>query len=204
MNIDSKIILSTPEEFKKPSEWRSSSLSDLVTIYNNLVPDEKKIKKFSDRETAIKRLTKLFIDENRGEPLNPTDEQKASFRNKLQAYSKQPNKSVEETVEAKGKKISLNLTLNSEVTMTNEKNDPSIKPIPPAPKNKITLMGRRSKFSGKKIYLLVESNPRREGTEGHQNFELYASGLSYEDYISKGGKANHLTWDIEHNYVEVK
>lgn len=66
------------------------------------------------------------------------------------------------------------------------------------------LPGPNSKLTGKKLYKLVEVNPRREGTLGHASFSIIVSGMSYEDYRLKGGRSNDLAWDIAHGFVEVK
>lgn len=71
--------------------------------------------------------------------------------------------------------------------------------------------GRKSAYSGKTIYASKEAlaaNPRRENTAGHTAMAIVIkagkSGVSYEDYIAKGGAPNHLAWDIEHGNVTVK
>lgn len=69
--------------------------------------------------------------------------------------------------------------------------------------------GPKSKFLGKKIYLKVKENPRREGTHGHKSFEIlkdlgFNRGMPYEEYKQLKGRNNDLQWDIDHGYVEVK
>ena len=64
----------------------------------------------------------------------------------------------------------------------------------------------RSKFAGKTIRLLLDANPRREGTKGHKSFEIVrkaGGSLSYEVYKMLGGRPNDLQWDIDHNYAEM-
>lgn len=74
----------------------------------------------------------------------------------------------------------------------------STKPMP-----KISLQGRTSPYAGKKIKILVDKNPRREGTAGHGNWSLYKNGLSYEEFRAIGGGTEHLRWDVEHGYIEM-
>jgi hypothetical protein len=63
--------------------------------------------------------------------------------------------------------------------------------------------GRKSEFTGKYIYKLAASNPRREGTHGHKAFEALMDGMTYEQYLAAGGGRNHLAWDLEHRHVEL-
>lgn len=64
--------------------------------------------------------------------------------------------------------------------------------------------GRVSQFEGKKIFKLVDGNPRREGTLGYKSYSLITSGMLYETYLEKGGRPKDLAWDVEHKFVEVK
>lgn len=63
---------------------------------------------------------------------------------------------------------------------------------------------RKSKHSGKVIEKLADKNPRREGTHGYVNWSLYRNGMTYEDYVAKGGALNHLNWDLEHKFISLK
>lgn len=64
--------------------------------------------------------------------------------------------------------------------------------------------GRVSQFEGKKIFKLVDGNPRREGTHGYKSYALITSGMLYETFLEKGGRPKDLAWDVEHKFVEVK
>lgn len=64
--------------------------------------------------------------------------------------------------------------------------------------------GRVSQYAGKKIFKIVEGNPRREGTKGFDRYALYTSGMLYETFIEKGGRVKDLAWDVDHKFVEVK
>lgn len=86
-----------------------------------------------------------------------------------------------------------------------KKQDEAVATLRPAGKPvKKGLPGPNSKLTGKKLYKLVEVNPRREGTLGHASFSIIVSGMSYEDYRLKGGRSNDLAWDIAHGFVEVR
>ena len=63
--------------------------------------------------------------------------------------------------------------------------------------------GRASVYTGKVITKLVDENPRREGTAGHTSFGVIKNGMTYEQYIAKGGRRKDLAWDEAHKYVKV-
>jgi hypothetical protein len=56
--------------------------------------------------------------------------------------------------------------------------------------------GRVSQFAGKVIVKLVDSNPRREGTNGYHSFSLIRKNMTYEQFIAAGGRRQDLVWDI--------
>ena len=65
---------------------------------------------------------------------------------------------------------------------------------------------RRGKYAGKMIRCLVEKNPRREGTKGFHSMGILINSsvpVSYENYISEGGRPNDLAWDLEKGHVEL-
>lgn len=64
--------------------------------------------------------------------------------------------------------------------------------------------GPVSNKSSKKLYKLVDGNPRREGTHGWKSFSLIKDGMTYEQYKAAGGRNNDLAWDIDHSYVELR
>ena len=63
--------------------------------------------------------------------------------------------------------------------------------------------GRESTYAGKVITKLVDENPRREGTAGFKSFAVIKNGMTYEQYIAKGGRRKDLAWDEAHKYVKV-
>lgn len=63
----------------------------------------------------------------------------------------------------------------------------------------------KNKYANMHFEAVHKINPRRENTFGHHSYQIVADnkGISYEDFISKGGRSNDLKWDIEHgNIVE--
>ena len=66
--------------------------------------------------------------------------------------------------------------------------------------------GRPSKNSGKKIFPIVDGNPRLAGSHGYHAFKIVQEnpGILYEDYIANGGGSHHLRWDLARKFVEVR
>jgi hypothetical protein len=191
-------IMKTIQQFTgaPAPDLASSSLADLVKIYNQY--SSKKIKKFSDRATAIRRITDLMVQESEdmfaGEAAQPaTDTQKESLRKKL--ANRNPSKEINQVVEAKGrkdKKIALNLTVTTTTganTNTKEKTE----------KPKI----RKNVFSGKKIFILKKSNPCKKGTIRFENWEKYRDGMSYEEYRSVASTLNHFRYDLSKGFIKL-
>ena len=54
-------------------------------------------------------------------------------------------------------------------------------------------------FAGMKLKSAVKENPRREGSHGHGSFQIVLEnpGLTYEDFIAKGGRVQNLRKDVE-------
>jgi hypothetical protein len=77
------------------------------------------------------------------------------------------------------------------------------KKAPVAGKQKATGIVRNN-FAGCKLRKLVKDNPRKAGTHGFNSFNVIKDGMTFEAYITAGGRANDLRWDVEHNWVEVK
>jgi len=64
-------------------------------------------------------------------------------------------------------------------------------------------VGRKSAFSGKKIFKLAKENPRRNGSIGFKSFALIKNGMSYEQYIAAGGRRQDLAFDLEAKHVKL-
>ena len=65
---------------------------------------------------------------------------------------------------------------------------------------------KRLSFKGKRIKSTTPVNPRREATKGFHSMQILidAGGpISYEAYISAGGRSNDIAWDLERGHVEV-
>jgi hypothetical protein len=58
--------------------------------------------------------------------------------------------------------------------------------------------GRSGDYAGHKLKSAVDANPRREGSHGAASFQIVLDnpGISYEDFIAKGGRPQNLRKDI--------
>jgi hypothetical protein len=67
-------------------------------------------------------------------------------------------------------------------------------------------VGRPSGLDGTKtLKVLVEENPRREGSQGYDNWKIIKryDGKTVEGYLAAGGGSNHLRWDLDHKNVKL-
>lgn len=64
--------------------------------------------------------------------------------------------------------------------------------------------GPRSPKLGKRIYKLVEGNPRKEGSLGWHSWNLLKEGMTFEEYRRAGGRCKDLDWDLSKSFVEIK
>ena len=65
---------------------------------------------------------------------------------------------------------------------------------------------KRLSFKGKMIQSTASKNPRREGSGGFHSMQLLidAGGpMSYEAFISAGGRRVDLAWDLERGRLEI-
>lgn len=53
------------------------------------------------------------------------------------------------------------------------------------------------------ITLLVEKNPKREGTMAWGRFELYENGMKVINFLSAGGRRDDLRYDTSHGYIRI-
>jgi hypothetical protein len=63
--------------------------------------------------------------------------------------------------------------------------------------------GRVSMYSGKTIIRLEKVNPRREDTHGFNSWNLLKKGMTYEQFITAGGRRVDLAWDIMKGNVKL-
>ena len=65
---------------------------------------------------------------------------------------------------------------------------------------------KRVSLKGKMIQSTTLVNPRREATKGFNSMQILIDAgkpISYEAYISAGGRSNDIAWDIDKGSVEI-
>lgn len=179
-------------------EIEDKSLTELAVLYNQLVLPEQHIKRFSDRPTALKRITALFMTES-GLPKAvklPTESQRATLLEKIEQQKPSPTR-----VKGSGK-VTLDLSVTTKTGIKEQVLTKKEAKATPATvvQNKI---GKRISYFGTKIYILAKGNPRMVGSAGWRSFNLYKDGMPYEDYLKKGGENKHFFWDLKNNFIKV-
>lgn len=63
--------------------------------------------------------------------------------------------------------------------------------------------GRKSQFAGKVLTSKCETNPRRANTHGYKSHQIILDnpGITNEEFVELGGRANDLKWDIDNDFV---
>lgn len=82
---------------------------------------------------------------------------------------------------------------------------------PAAPKNKprgpedeIKSAARYNFDPNKKVKVLIDHNPKREGSAAHSRFNLYGKGGdTVSTYLHRGVKAVDINWDVKHSFIEL-
>ena len=67
-------------------------------------------------------------------------------------------------------------------------------------------MATTSRFAGLFIFPVGDENPRRKGSIGHKSHAIIRRnpGLSFEDYLAKGGVLASLQYDYDRGFVETR
>lgn len=63
--------------------------------------------------------------------------------------------------------------------------------------------GRRSFKKDQTIHVLVDSNPRREGSRAWDQFEIYKDNMTVADFLAAGGRRSALRSDTKRKHIEV-
>jgi hypothetical protein len=63
-----------------------------------------------------------------------------------------------------------------------------------------------SSFEGKALFPRIDHNPRREGTLGFNSMKIILRnpGITYAEFLSKGGRNKDLHWEVMRKRVVVK
>ena len=54
-----------------------------------------------------------------------------------------------------------------------------------------------------KIKVLVEANPKRQGSGGYKRFAQYKSGMTVAEALAKGVTRADLVWDVGHKFISI-
>jgi hypothetical protein len=67
-------------------------------------------------------------------------------------------------------------------------------------------MPRISEFAGKPLFAKFKANPRKPGSHGHRSYSvvLRKPGITYEEYLAKGGRNTDLRWNIAHDFITTR
>lgn len=71
-------------------------------------------------------------------------------------------------------------------------------------KSAATSAGRTSQFAGMRIVRLQKENPRREGSEGYNSWNVIKKGMTYEEFIKAGGSAGSLRKEVANGRIKMK
>lgn len=75
---------------------------------------------------------------------------------------------------------------------------------PKAPKEKGASKPRGGAFpEGAKIKILVDGNPKREGSSSHKRFGMYKQNMLVSTALGAGVKTADIHWDVKHNYITI-
>lgn len=173
----------------------------LVALYNRGVQlggGKRSINKFADRETAVRRtkpVIEYLAEHDAGNvPLRVALEDREASSPKVAPVEGQENTEVATMATTKTRR-------GRKAASKSTRKTGSAKGAAASTNGR---RGRPSEFAGKVITRLVKENPRREGTFGYKSFALIKDGMTYEDYLAKGGRREDLAWDVERKYVAVK
>lgn len=185
-----KVLASDETELVK---WQGAT-GAFVDLYNSQVAEDQRIKRFSDRPTAAKRLFALALA--KAVDVEPTQESgemvKKSGKTKEEvAAERAAVKAVKDAakVEAKAAKEAAKAEAKTNGNGTR---------------------GRTSANAGK---LIVKSDgwpaegvPGREGSKRHNSFMIINENgeMSFEDYVTKGGSPGELKFGVFKNYIKVE
>ena len=164
----------------KKEELDAIPTSKLVEIYNHLARkvEQREVERFAKREDAVRRTWGMILNAQQlGKEIDaPTTKVEAP---KAKKAAKAPAK-PEAKEEAK----------------------------PKAAREPKTDRRTPKDLEGKKLYFKGDGkeNPRREGTHGHKSLQIIIDhkGITFDDFVKKGGRPKDLYWDMEYDRIEVK
>jgi hypothetical protein len=182
------------------SQLEEQTLSQLAELYNSMVPKARHIKKFSDRATALRRITDEFAAEK---PMNYK-----GMRSKHEKLGQAHPQKYKTNVQLdSNRELSVNLTVTKSKMLKGgalmSKNEK------PQPENVHRTAGdtsprQRSNYLNKYIYRAEgckKENPRRQNSTAYNDFELIRDGMLFQDYRNAGGQLHHFNYCLKRGYV---
>jgi len=150
---------------------------DMVELYNSYTnrKDTKKVRRFADRRTTNRKDTKK---------VRRFADRRTGAERLMNLFSKLREEGIiRKSEKPNSKKPKSERIINGDETR-----------------------GRKSIYKGRKITTDLLVNPRREESHGYNslNIVIKNKGLTYEEYVSKGGRRQDLAWDIEKGRVRIK
>lgn len=161
----------------------SVSTTFLAALWNKHNPAEQ-VKRWADRNQGAKKIFGMF-DKIAIEPKTITGDQE----NEVQTQTAEKTKGVKAPAKAKGGK--------------------AVKAKAETKANGNSAVSARSKMAGLKLYPAGKSkkeNPRKAGSHGWRSMKIIMDnpGITYEDFIKKGGRSNDLAYDIGKGFAEAR
>jgi hypothetical protein len=177
------------------------STSQLVAVHNALNAD-KQVKKFQDRATALRRVLPLLPAVAEGEAVEQAPEVQDLPLPTPSEFRSEPF--TQEEAQAHLATHTQEEQPQDEAPLVQEAKPQDATPSAQGRK------GKPSRSAGKGLYptqsTVEKGNPRRENTHGRKSLQIIIDnpGISYEDFLTKGGRNKDLLWDIKYGHAEVK
>lgn len=54
-----------------------------------------------------------------------------------------------------------------------------------------------------RITVLVDKNPKKEGSKAHERFKLYANAKTVKDFIAAGGTYSDIAYNVGRQFIKV-
>lgn len=165
----------------------------LVALYNNHSGKEP-IKRFETRQKAVARIWPML--QKIAEVVPDNGKQERVKANKGGA-EKAKNERIARAQERAEKKLDAEREAKKKKATTNGSGELGLAE---------THASRGSSFSGKKLFAKTTENERRFGSHGYDSFQILLDnpGITYEDYLARGGRLKDLAWDSKYERVRLE
>lgn len=212
------------EHFTTAEELVATGVSDqqLLDWYN--LDNDAPVESFESREAAAEAIFAMLkaaepapqgqVVQAQGQ-VAPTKAEQAAANKAAREEEKAAAKAEKEKAKAEAAEAKAKAKAEKEAARAEKK---ASKPAR-TPKDG-TSAGRTSKLAGSTLKHTVPAtvpaegdepviiNPRRDGTHGHKSLSIIiasgSEGIKYEDFITAGGRAKDLAWDVSHGWATVE